>query len=213
MNSSLALASLFGGAAVYLAFAACGQGASQLRSIQRQGADAATLGAGGFMSPVPDAHAQPATNGSRLKARYLMAEDGSRQFLGWFDSARGESCFFTTAPDGVTRCLPFIPTQVSKPFSGAYGDAACTRRVEQRQANPSACSQAAPLFLYEQRGSACQPDFHFYEWGEPFTGTFYAALSNGTCVAASSVANLYYVGPEVSASHWAAYVAATEQRD
>lgn len=45
-------------------------------------------------------------SGSRLKARKLTGADGSEQYIGWYDSERGENCSFRVAADGVTRCLP-----------------------------------------------------------------------------------------------------------
>lgn len=77
-------------------------------------------------------------SGSRLKARYLDGEDGSRQFLTWWDSQRQEECTFDEPSDDVAsaltlndrRCLPrmgscddgFGPVQL-------YADAGCTEHV------------------------------------------------------------------------------------
>lgn len=61
---------------------------------------------GDMMDPVPDADAAPATSGKRLRARYYVGEDGSRQFVGWHDKERNEDCSFSVAEDGKTRCLP-----------------------------------------------------------------------------------------------------------
>jgi hypothetical protein len=55
--------------------------------------------------PVPDASAEE--SGSRLKARYYVGDDGSKQFAGWYDSERKENCTVMSASDGVLRCLPF----------------------------------------------------------------------------------------------------------
>jgi len=62
---------------------------------------------GTMMDPVPDASAEPATDGSRLKAIYQVGSDGSRQQqYNWWDSARDEECSFTAFADGSTRCVP-----------------------------------------------------------------------------------------------------------
>lgn len=50
-----------------------------------------------------------AASGSRIKARWQVAEDGARQFVGFFDSELQEPCGFSVASDGVTRCLPLSP--------------------------------------------------------------------------------------------------------
>lgn len=47
-----------------------------------------------------------ALSGTRLKARYVVGDDGSRSPLGFFDTARSEACTFQNAEDGKLRCLP-----------------------------------------------------------------------------------------------------------
>ena len=76
------------------------------------------------MNPVPDAAADP-IDGSRLKARYRVADDGSKEYLSgvWFDSQRNEVCTFTTAADGTERCLP------DGVVATVFSDAACTMPV------------------------------------------------------------------------------------
>ena len=59
---------------------------------------------GGIMNPVPEA--QAAESGDRLKARWRVASDGAREFVGWYDSERKENCTFILAADGSTRCMP-----------------------------------------------------------------------------------------------------------
>lgn len=205
MNYSLTIASLLGGAAVYLVFAACGQTAAERRlpALGDSGSNS--------ISPVRDAAAQM-TSGSRLRARYLVSDDGARSFVGWYDSARSENCSFMPAPDGVTRCLPFVPAQVSKLLSGAFGDSTCTRRIAQRQASPNSCTTTAPMFAYESIGTVCAPAFRYYDWAELYDGPVYSIV-NGACVAGSSAPNEFYVGQEVPASTWAAYASAIEQHE
>ena len=48
-----------------------------------------------------DAH-----SGSRLEARYLKGEDGTRVFDGWFDRARGEPCQIRRGEAGRYSCFP-----------------------------------------------------------------------------------------------------------
>lgn len=68
-----------------------------------------------------------AQDGSRLTARWLVGEDGSRMFHGdWIDTERGEVCAFREH-DGQTLCLPPIleatawNTYVDPGCSGDYG--------------------------------------------------------------------------------------------
>lgn len=65
--------------------------------------------------PVPDALADVTTSGSRLKAKWIVGADGSKQFRNWYDSQLGHDCYFNPASDGQTRCLP-------------YGNVACSAR-------------------------------------------------------------------------------------
>jgi hypothetical protein len=67
-------------------------------------------------------------SGQRLKVRYLVGQDNSQQFLGWFDSARSEQCWFVDIlANGQYRCMPSY-SYASFP---AFKDAACTQPVAQ----------------------------------------------------------------------------------
>src|SRR5262245_27196823 len=72
------------------------------------------------VGPIAEAQAQ---SGSRLKARWIVGTDGSRQFLSWHDSQLNADCTFASASDGSLRCLP-----VGLQESG-FRDAECTQRV------------------------------------------------------------------------------------
>lgn len=88
--------------------------------------DASTMDGGGLLDvitePVPDANA--AESGSRLKARWRVASDGAREFVGWRDTERNEDCVFSLASDGQIRCRP-----QGAGFTMYYGDAACTQPI------------------------------------------------------------------------------------
>jgi hypothetical protein len=90
-------------------------------------------------NPVPDADAST-SSGTRLKRRYWVGEDGSREPVGepmypdyggaawyspadfsWYDSERDENCRFRVAADGVVRCLP-----ASVEMGSAFADDECT---------------------------------------------------------------------------------------
>ncbi|MFO0571827.1 MAG: hypothetical protein U0263_39755 [Polyangiaceae bacterium] len=59
---------------------------------------------GGTNPVLPSANAEQ--SGGRSKRR-LIGSDGSSQFVGWVDTARGETCGFQRrAGDGKYRCLP-----------------------------------------------------------------------------------------------------------
>ena len=93
---------------------------------------AACSGASAPTVPATDAYPSPAS-GSRLRAQYLQAEDGTRIFAAWFDSARDEACRFALADDGEFRCLP-------------------------ARAGAVDCTCVEPAVTYRQ-GAVCQPRY------------------------------------------------------
>lgn len=72
-----------------------------------------------------------ATDGSRLKARWVTGSDGSKGFFGWLDSELGRPCSFQDTSAGL-RCLPKTDAAMAvwAPYAGAHGvgfaDAACS---------------------------------------------------------------------------------------
>jgi hypothetical protein len=96
---------LVAGAAVYYAMAACEAATDRdMGSSQDGGAPNATAEAG--KPVVNNAMADEwYMSGSRLRVRYLIGADGSRQFLGFVDLQRTEACVFTQAL-GDYRCVP-----------------------------------------------------------------------------------------------------------
>jgi hypothetical protein len=99
-------------------------------------------------SPLSIAEAR-AERGKRLKAQYYVAADGARQFATFHDTELKQDCAFTTASDGVVRCLPkFV---FSSPF---FLDKACSERVIW----DSVCgiAEGAPVaFSLPKRASDC----------------------------------------------------------
>lgn len=147
MRTKDAVKALLSGAVVYVAMAACSAGRSSTGYSSNgtggaasggvsMSAGGSTLGGGvdgsgglgsmmdamvdAIAEPVPDAEAQT-VSGTRLKARYWVGDDGSKQFAGWFDSERNEQCSFRTAEDGDIRCQP-----VAEATGGVYFAAGCT---------------------------------------------------------------------------------------
>ncbi len=65
-----------------------------------------------------------AASGERLKARYIVGDDGSRQRTGdWLDTITEVPCSFREATDGETRCVPADLTA----STARYLDADCTQ--------------------------------------------------------------------------------------
>lgn len=75
---------------------------------------------GMMMDPVPDASAEPGSDGTRLKAIYQIGADGSRQQqYNWWDSERKEECSFVAFSDSSTRCVPTAQGTTGTFFSDA----------------------------------------------------------------------------------------------
>jgi hypothetical protein len=175
-------------------------------------ADAAGQGGGGILDPVPDAKADP-KSGTRLKARMLVGEDGSRQWnYGWYDSQRGENCQFMLATDGVTRCLPFGGAPAAA-ASGPFGDTGCSQPLV-TATKPSACNgntAKAPKSAYKL-GPLCGGTYTYemYNVGAAYEGSMVYTGSPAACVgsAVTPTVAYYYQGTLEPA---ASFVGATEE--
>lgn len=158
--------------------------------------------------PVPDAMADEPVSGSRLKARYLVGDDGSKQWnYGWYDTQRKENCAFGTAADGKTRCLP---TAGGYAYGSYFADAACSQEV-----TGVGCSGPAPKYINVSHASTdgCTVTLaSLHSAGAAYTGTMIYAKSGTTCTALTPSVGLayYFIGDEVPAS---SFMAATEQVD
>lgn len=65
-------------------------------------------------------------SGSRLKARFRAGTDGSREFLGWYDSSLESNCTFFPH-NGKDWCFDQPVTALEPSWS--YSDPACTKPV------------------------------------------------------------------------------------
>jgi hypothetical protein len=146
--------------------------------------------------------------GARLAPMYLEADDGSRQFLGWHDTAHDVDCSFASAADGAWRCLP----------SGAdagrfFADAACTQRLA---TIPRGCA-SPPAFAIVRDVPACvwQQSRQVFSLGERYTGPLAYWMAAGACAAVSSndvvLYDFYVVGDEVAPSSFVAATPAIER--
>jgi hypothetical protein len=214
---------LFGSAMVYVAMAACssGFGSSHGNASSASGAgggvQATAGGPGGsgsghdsgvvdaLTNPVPSAKADP-VDGTRLKAEYITASDGSKEYIDgvWYDSQRSEVCAFTTAGDGQNRCLPSGVTATG------FSDAMCTQPL---LALTSGC--AMPAYVLTTTTSTCggAPGTNVYAVGASTTPTA-LYLQNGTSCyqagAPGSGFSYYTAGAEVAPT---SFVAATTGHD
>jgi hypothetical protein len=100
--------------------------------------------------------------GSRLVPLFLMAEDGSREFAGWFDKVRGERCAFVVSGDGLLRCLPTDDVLGTE----AYADPGC---IEPLALVPKCGAPRSYLLRIEAPVCATSPRHHLHGVGKRFT--------------------------------------------
>lgn len=149
------------------------------------GATGATgaAGAAGATGPIGPTGAQGpgggfTVSGQRLKVRYLAGQDGSQQFLGWFDSQRNEQCYFADAlSTGQYRCIP----NYANAGIPAFKDAACTQPVAQF---------GSLLYAFDLAQGK------LYEKGAPVMSTVYY-LNGAMCLSAGMQPGVYELGSEV----------------
>lgn len=117
-------------------------------------------------------------SGQRLKVRYLVGQDNSQQFLGWFDSVRNEQCWFVDIlGNGQYRCVPSY-SGVGFP---AFKDAACSQPVAQF---------GSALYVFEP------PSGKLYERGLLVVTDIYY-LNGPMCLLAGMQPGVYEIGSEV----------------
>ena len=174
----------------------------------------ATSGMGGMlgnmMDPVPEADAET-KSGTRLKARYYLGADGSKQFIGWRDTMRNEDCYIAKAEDGQLHCMPIAGAAAATYF----GDKECTAQPLTVVAKASqACANvaaAAPTTMY--LAEACGANRTLYTVGQtPVVAVFQKTGAN--CTALPQVLlDTYNFFPLMApvAAPASAFVAATEQ--
>ncbi len=92
---------------------------------------AGAQGAQGVQGPAGPAGAAAATNGSRLKALFMSAADGSKIPAGTLDTQTGQVCAPMMTNDRVLRCLPARGIGIH-----AYADPDCTAQPVAASAQP-----------------------------------------------------------------------------
>ena len=173
----------------------------------------------GLVDPVPTAAAD---SGSRLKATFLLGEDGTKDYqintdttlpkqygAVYWDSQRNEECAFHLAADGVSRCLPVDRTWYSYYPNISYSDASCTQGVILFPAAKPGCPQVTTKYATSDEldpvCSAILPGAgprHYYPVGA-FVGPNAPCYSKGAdnmgpCVPVNCGSGAYYaLGAEI----------------
>jgi hypothetical protein len=69
-------------------------------------------------------HIETVPTGHRLSYQQIVADDGTRERVGWYDTATNVQCTVTPFAMGPVRCVPHADSAF---FLGDFGDAACTK--------------------------------------------------------------------------------------
>ena len=226
MNANEAVRIACGSMVVYLIMAACANGqahwigtppgsdasdGTESSGANRPDDGSATITLDALTDPVGMANAAPEQSGSRLKAKYYVGSDGSRQFLGWHDSMLNVDCAFYPASDGTTRCMPAGTTVSASVFS----DPGCSQPL----AETSKGCAPGKYELQLTAATACASNYYFrlFEVGAIYSGPLYSGTP-GSCTEESdagadslrAAADIYELGSEIPPS---TFVAVTVQTD
>lgn len=151
-------------------------------------------------------------NGSRLRHRYIAAEDGTvapaplTTYFPLFDTQLGVECGFFPAEDGKLRCRPNF---ISFSYSTDFLDSNCTQRVAIYLVNVmtySATVNENPTKYASEEVVGAHPIFHISEVTPRPANVF--SMLTGSCVANAipAGAKLYLVGVQAPPTD---FVAAT----
>ena len=148
---------------VVMAAAGCGGGERGAAGERGPAGSAGVAGAKGDIGPAGAAgkdgqpgaagkDGQGALDGSRLKGRYRVGEDGSREFLGWHDEQLDADCAWMAASDGKERCIPGSKGGL---LFHVYADAGCTTLAGVLENYNPGCQPAKlPAYVHEAAPNA-----------------------------------------------------------
>jgi hypothetical protein len=168
-------------------------------------ADGGAGGAGGG-GPMPGLGYE---NGTRLRARVYQGDDGSRQFLGWYDNSRDSNCSIVPmAGDGRPRCIPvprFYPSNYTS-------DSTCSdlgaRLVLQY---PNVCDGDGENVAHFHGGPCPTPVTRVWQVLGSYSGpAYHSELGNCQQATVPSGTVLWQLGSEIPASVFAAAVEVVE---
>jgi hypothetical protein len=162
--------------------------------------------------PVPAAKADTTQSGSRLKAKYYVGSDGSKQFAGWHDSMLNVDCGFSLASDGTTRCIPTTATLVLAWFS----DSGCSQPLAWVTSKGCAPATYAAQGIAPIAPACTTYSSRVFQVGAAYSGAIYTGTPANCSeqpdggAALRATYDFYSVGSEVAPS---TFVAATVQTD
>ncbi len=132
---------------------------------------------GGFsssslMNPIPDASADGAISGTRLKAQYEEFDDGAKiYYASWYDSQLQITCAMHLAADNKYRCLPDVY------ISSYFSDSNCMQKISYGCFNNKYGTEVGAT------DNACgKSGYHVYNLGLALNQANIYALSGDICI-------------------------------
>jgi hypothetical protein len=152
-----------------------GKGGTGGTATTSSGATASSgkAGSGGIMDPVGDANAEE--SGSRLKAKRLVGDDGSKQFVGWYDTSLKVDCQYALMQDGLKHCVPLTSASLA-----LFSDAACTVPLGANTISGCVPTHAAVQTNAPPKCDGLGPGivYHIYPITTLHTGSVYSKLNS-----------------------------------
>jgi hypothetical protein len=146
-------------------------------------------------------HVQRVATGHRLSYRQVVAGDGTRERIGWYDTVTNLECTVQLAADGAARCLP----EAEKVFfwSTAFSDAACTKPVVYvNEGDPLPAGLVQP-----DASSPGLPPGSYYRVGASATVLY--TTERGSCAASpDAVDSVWHVTEEIPVGAFDAFIGA-----
>jgi hypothetical protein len=130
-------------------------------------------------------HIERVATGHRLSYQQIVADDGTRERVAWFDTATNLECTVQPAiknglpADGPASCVP----KAAQGFLiGLYGDAKCTKELL------AIVDAEVPAFVQSQDA--------YFRVGAP-SPTLYGKDMNGTCAVTTQVGGVFYFAEKI----------------
>lgn len=159
----------------------------------------------GPQGPQGPAGPPAATDGSRLKVRYYMGEDGMKSVIPgeFWDSKRGEACRMLMDETGVMlRCMPASAMTVTQnkslPYSPEFSDSACQLPVFYTDAFKYGIEE----MRFQAQIGAEPRRYRVHLIGAKQTGGMYF-LENGSMCRPSGSAAVHYKGTPIAPTEFA----------
>lgn len=132
-------------------------------------------------------HVERVPTGRRLSYLQIVAADGSREQIGWYDTVNQVECSVTASADGPARCVPAAEEAF---FLGQFGDAACTKPLVYFSDETNVPSIVRPTSNAPQGVKD-----GYYRVGAAATTAY--EMKDGQCVANDTPAKFFHVAEEI----------------